>query len=372
MASLNQRALYIHRWLAGKLIITDIPARIQQKINQQQLASERIIGWAQLSIVVAFSVLYALSPKAFPENVEFAPVPWFLAAYLMFTLLRLVLSYRGRVSFALLMLSIVVDMALLFGLIWSFHLQYDQPPSFYLKAPTLMYVFIFISLRALRFEAGFVVFAGLTAALGWLLMSYYALKTTGMENVTRDYVEYITSNMILIGAEWDKVISILMVTGILATVIARGQDLLKTAVRNDAAAQDLSRFVPEEIARQITEESESPDLDKTETGECTILFIDLESFTSISESLEPGQIVQTLNRYFQVAAEPIHRYQGVINQFQGDAILASFNIPRKNPAHARNAINAALEILAKMQDTHLRSHLAGDLICAVRVKSALA
>jgi adenylate cyclase len=341
----------MHRWLAGKLVMKDIPERIRESIAAQQLASERIIGWAQLTIVVTFAVLYSLSPKAFSEDVSFTPVPWFLAAYLGFTLLRLFLTYTNRIGFAFLLLSIVVDMALLFGLIWSFHIQYDQPASFYLKAPTLMYVFIFIALRALRFEAGYVVFAGLTAAAGWLFLSYYAIVTTGMENITRDYVEYLTSNMILIGAEWDKVISILMVTGILATGIARGQDLLKTAVKSDAAAQDLSKFVPEEIARQIKEDAQSPDLDKTETGECTVLFIDLEAFTSISESMSPGQLVATLNQYFAVAAGPIHNYGGVINQFQGDAILASFNIPKKNEDHARNAIHAALDIIRTLSET---------------------
>ena len=60
-------------------------------------------------------------------------------------------------------------MSLLFGLIWSFHLQYGQPPSFYLKAPTLLYVFIFIALRALRFAPTYVLAAGLTAALGKLI-----------------------------------------------------------------------------------------------------------------------------------------------------------------------------------------------------------
>ncbi len=50
------------------------------------------------------------------------------------------------------MVSVVMDMGLLMALIWSFHIQYMQPPSFYLKAPTMVYVFIFIALRALRFE----------------------------------------------------------------------------------------------------------------------------------------------------------------------------------------------------------------------------
>ena len=60
----------------------------------------------------------------------------------------------------------VIDIVMLMGLIWSFHIQYHQPASFYLKAPTLLYVFIFIALRALRFEPRFVLTAGLVAAAG--------------------------------------------------------------------------------------------------------------------------------------------------------------------------------------------------------------
>jgi adenylate cyclase len=348
MDDVKARILYLHNWLAGKLVVKEIPARIRENINVQQQASERIIGWAQLTIVFAFSILYFLSPKAFAENVTFVPVPWFLAAYFIFTLLRLYLSYRYKLSYAFLLVSIVVDMLLLFGLIWSFHIQYGQPASFYLKAPTLLYVFIFITLRALRFEPGFVVFAGLVAAIGWLSLSYYAISTTGMENITRDYVEYMTSTKILIGAEWDKVISIIVVTAILTTVIARGQTLLKQAIQSDAAAEDLSRFVPEVIADQIKHDAHEPDLNRTEIGECTMLFVDLESFTSISESMPPQQLVMTLNAFFAAAARPIHKNGGVINQFIGDAILASFNIPKHNPDHASNAIKTGLEILREL------------------------
>ena len=85
------------------------------------------------------------------------------------TVLRLVLAHLRRLPYWMLFASVVVDMTLLLGLIWSFHLQYEQPASFYLKAPTLLYVFIFIALRALRFEAGFVVLSGLVAALGCIM-----------------------------------------------------------------------------------------------------------------------------------------------------------------------------------------------------------
>ena len=144
-----------------------LPARVRDAIVVQQDASERLIGWFQLAVVVIFGLLYAASPKTFAADADFAPVPWALGIYFFFTVIRLGLAYRGTVGPAMLYLSIVLDMCLLLGLIWSFHLQYQQPPSFYLKSPTLLYVFIFIALRALRFEARYVVAAGLVAAAGW-------------------------------------------------------------------------------------------------------------------------------------------------------------------------------------------------------------
>jgi len=50
--------------------------------------------------------------------------------------------------------------------------------------------------------------------------------------------------------------------------------------------------------------------------------------------------------FYAAVAEPLERHGGVINQFQGDAILATFNAPRLDPDHAANAISAALEIQA--------------------------
>ena len=128
-------------------------------------------------------------------------MPWVLAAYLGFTLLRLFLAHRHRLPEWLRYVSIGIDMTLLLGLIWSFHLQYQQPPSFYLKAPTLLYVFIFIALRTLNFDARKVVTAGLIAAAGWMVLVFYVITIVPRDSmITRDYVRYMTSNSVLIGA----------------------------------------------------------------------------------------------------------------------------------------------------------------------------
>ena len=320
-----------------------LPARVRAAIESQQARSEVIIGWIQLGVVVTFGVLYTIAPKTFGEDAAFAPVPWALACYFAFTVLRIVLAHRGSLPDWLLYVSVIIDMLLLMGLIWSFHLQYQQPPSFYLKVPTLLYVFIFIALRALRFEARFVIAAGVTAAVGWLFMVWYVITSDSME-VTRDYVQYMTSNRVLLGAEFDKIITILLVTMILGVALYRARNLLIESVIESMTAKDLSRFVPSEIVKQVQSSADGIAVGQGELKQTTMLFADLEGFTSLSERLSPTDLIKTLNEYFAAVVEPIERFGGSVTQFQGDAILASFNQPRPDDDHAANAVRAAVEI----------------------------
>jgi adenylate cyclase len=219
--------------------VQKLPARVRDVISREQDASEILIGWVQLGVVLTFAALYYLSPKQPGANPMISPEPWVLAGYVLFTLVRLNLAYSRRLPNWLLYVSVVVDMALLLALIWTFHLKYDQPASFYLKVPTLLYVFIFIALRALRFEVRYVLIAGGVAAFGWLLMVLYVVKVDpDNPMITRNYVEYMTSNSVLLGAEFDKVISILMVTVILAIAIARARRLLVESVVESSAARE--------------------------------------------------------------------------------------------------------------------------------------
>lgn len=345
--------------VSGKGMMEKLPSRVRETIEAQQDESEILIGWVQLAVVIAFGVLYILAPKTFGEEAAFAPVPWALSVYLLFTIVRLLLAHARRLPHWFVYSSIVVDMSLLLGLIWSFHIQYEQPASFYLKVPTLLYVFIFIALRALRFEVRYVLISGLAAAFGWLCMVWYVISVDPNDPmITKDYVQYITSNSVLLGAEFDKVISILMVTFILAVAIARGRNLLIRSVTESIAARDLSKFVPTEVVKQVTSSDHEARAGDGEVREATILFTDLEGFTTISESLTPVQLITTLNEYFTAVTEPIERNGGVINQFQGDAILATFNLPERLENHAARAIKTALEIQAILENVRFGDGIA--------------
>jgi len=318
------------------------PERVRWLIVEQQVKSEILIGWVGCALVLFFLVLYTVSPKT-SAGTRFLPVPWVLGAFLGVTALRLVLAYRRWLNTPFLIAGVCLDIALLLGLIWSFHLQYQQPAPFYLKVPTLLYVFIFIALRALRFEPIYVIAAGVSAAAGWLLLLAYAAMSGDMV-VTRDYVRYLTSNSVLIGAEIDKVIAILMVTAVLALALARSRRILYRAVLDSVLAKDLSRFVAPEVAERISSSERGFQAGEGEVREATVLFTDVEGFSTVSEKVSPERLVMLLNEYFDAISGVVDRHGGVITQFQGDGMLITFNTVRDDPDHAAKAVRTAAEI----------------------------
>ncbi|MEU6721679.1 adenylate/guanylate cyclase domain-containing protein [Nonomuraea sp. NPDC046802] len=81
-----------------------------------------------------------------------------------------------------------------------------------------------------------------------------------------------------------------------------------------------------------------------ELKELTALFADLKGFTTFSEQVTPGEIVEMLNRYHTAAVPCILDNGGTIVQFVGDALLALFNAPATQAGHARAACRAALDM----------------------------
>jgi len=101
------------------------------------------------------------------------------------------------------------------------------------------------------------------------------------------------------------------------------------------------KYVPESVAAQIV--ADRGQLVPTHAT-ATILYSDIEAFTSIAETMPPEQLVRMLNEYFAAVIEPVEKYGGIVNQFQGDAMLITFNIPVADSSHADHAVRAALEM----------------------------
>jgi class 3 adenylate cyclase len=77
----------------------------------------------------------------------------------------------------------------------------------------------------------------------------------------------------------------------------------------------------------------------------TVLFADVANYTSMAEKLDPEDVHQIMDGCFQILMDEIHKYEGTINQFTGDGVMALFGAPLSHEDHAQRACYAALAIL---------------------------
>jgi adenylate cyclase len=326
----------------------DLSPRIRRAIAAAEEQNEILISWVQASLVVLLAGLYFVSPKGFGADVPFRPVPLVLGAYAPLVLLRLVLAHRRRLGPTMLAISVLADLVAVLVLIWSFHLQYRQPAAFYLKAPTFAYVFIFIALRSLRYDLRYLLLAGGAAVLGWFALVLYALLA-GEAQVTRDFVEYVMGYGLLVGAEIDKMVSIGLVTGVLAVGVVRSRRLLATAAYEHQAHRELTRFFSPAVAAKIVAAENPIRPGQAETRAASALMIDLRGFTRLAGRTPPATLMEILADYQRRMAARLFEHGGSIDKFLGDGIMAHFGAATPSTTHAADALRC-IEGLCRAAD----------------------
>jgi class 3 adenylate cyclase len=104
-----------------------------------------------------------------------------------------------------------------------------------------------------------------------------------------------------------------------------------------------SRYVAREVVDQILKDPEHLVL-TGERREVTVLFCDVRGFTPMAERLSPEEVVALLNHFYNLMIDTIFRYQGTVDKFLGDGVMAVFGAPIYRKDHAVQAVRAALEI----------------------------
>jgi adenylate cyclase len=120
------------------------------------------------------------------------------------------------------------------------------------------------------------------------------------------------------------------------------QCLARRVLERKLMRETLGHYVPMPVARALV--AGGGRLDPVE-AKATILMCDIEGFAALTDSIGPRRVFDFLNAYFELLVEIVERHGGVVTQFQGDAILAVFNVPLPDRDHAAQALRAALEIV---------------------------
>jgi class 3 adenylate cyclase/predicted ATPase len=99
----------------------------------------------------------------------------------------------------------------------------------------------------------------------------------------------------------------------------------------------------------------------------TVLFCDLANSTALAVHLGPERMHTLLHRFFELALDVVHRYEGTINQFLGDGFMALFGAPLAHEDHARRAVLAALDLQRTLANHHADLGEPYGVTCAVRL-----
>jgi len=255
---------------------------------------------------------------------------------------------------------ITLDIAIVSVLVATqplFETAADLPSVMTFRAPVFPFYFVILGIAAFSFSPGMVLWTGIAGALGWLAAFLHAAGGVDGSlnwraippNPKADEVMAVVlhPNFGGLSGHIQEAVSLVVVAVLIALVMWRARSTLKRQLEAERDRATLSgifgRFVPQTIVNaMIAGRGALAPVER----EATVLFADIAGFTGMTERAGAVRTVEILNAYFDEVTRIIGARNGIVTQFQGDAVLATFNVPVEDTAHARNAFDAACAILA--------------------------
>lgn len=139
-----------------------------------------------------------------------------------------------------------------------------------------------------------------------------------------------------------------LITGLsnYAAVAIHQASLNKKVQEEKVARERLEKYFSPAVATRILSEGEK----EVQELEASVLFADIVGFTPIAERMGPPAVATLLNEYFSRMAEPIFEYEGTLDKFIGDCIMAVFGAPYPQKDHAERAVRVALEMRKRLNE----------------------
>jgi class 3 adenylate cyclase/methyl-accepting chemotaxis protein len=127
------------------------------------------------------------------------------------------------------------------------------------------------------------------------------------------------------------------------------QESLRKVALLEQVKGELTKFVPESVTRLLEQNPNAQELEKRE-ADVSVLFLDVEGYTRLSEQLPPQRLNRLIQDYFSSFLEIIRANHGDINETAGDGLMVIFQSEEGAGRHALNAANAAVQIEHKLAD----------------------
>ena len=233
----------------------------------------------------------------------------------------------------------------------------DLPSVMIFRAPLFEFYFVILGVAAFSFSSGLVLWTGIAGALGWLAAFLHSASkmdaVLNWSDIPRNPTAREVMAVVLdpnfggLGSRIQEAVILMIVAGLIALVMRRTRNTLTRQLEAERDHATLSgifgRFVPPTIVESMI--AGRGVLAPVER-EATVLFADIAGFTEMTERAGAVRTVEIMNAFFDEVTRIAGDHNGIVTQFIGDAVLATFNVPVEDPRHALNAFEAARAMLA--------------------------
>lgn len=135
---------------------------------------------------------------------------------------------------------------------------------------------------------------------------------------------------------------------ILTTILAYTHKFVLENRSKEKVKSAMGKYMSQDVMERVIQDIDNLGLGG-KRAVVSVLFSDIRGFTSISEQMSPQEVSEILNEYFTEMEPIVTQYNGVINKFIGDAIMAIFGEPIQDENHAQNAVKCAYGMLQKVK-----------------------
>lgn len=126
------------------------------------------------------------------------------------------------------------------------------------------------------------------------------------------------------------------------------------------------KYVPAEVVQGLVNRHNEARLE-AHAEEITLMFTDISSFSSIAEKVTPSQLLEQLSEYFDCIAATIHRYDGTIDKYIGDSVMAFWGASLNRSGQSKRACRAAVEIIRATAELNDKWERQGKEVFATRI-----
>lgn len=231
------------------------------------------------------------------------------------------------------------------------------PPALILRYANIIFVFVLLAGAALSYNPGLVLCTGISSMIVWRLgVSILAsrpsaitsddpawINASGVDETLRLLLdpEFIHLNM-----QNKKVFVVVLVTILLAAVVARARRLVLSQVSIERARTNLARYFSPNLVDELAGQDQP--FGAVRRQSVAVLFADIQGFTSLSETMPPEAVVDLLRSFYERMETAVFAHDGTLDKYIGDGLMATFGTPNPGDRDATNALLAARRMLVEL------------------------